>query len=262
VSRGRCLEPLAALQQSISQGHPRPRVPDTFRPTLRPTTRNPLTVATGAANFAGMGRSPRTNLGGHVYHVLNRANARSRIFENDGDYAAFESVLEEATRRFQMRLLSYCVMPNHWHLVVYPRNDGDHSRFTGWLTLTHTQRWHTCHGSTGTGPLYQGRFKSFAAQSGEHLLAVCRYVERNPLRAGLVRRAEQWKWNSLWRREYGVVEQQSVLSDWPVSRPTDWLRRVNVAETAGELAAIRVAVARGFPFGDAKWRRSVVERLR
>lgn len=98
-----------------------------------------------------MGRPPRTNLGGLVYHVLNRANARSCIFENDGDYVAFEAVLEEATSRFQMRLLSYCVMPNHWHLIVYPRNDGDLSAFTGWLTLTHTQRWHAHRGTSGSG---------------------------------------------------------------------------------------------------------------
>jgi len=114
-----------------------------------------------------------------VYHVLNRANARMTIFENPHDYDAFERVLEEAVERTNMRLLAYCVMPNHWHLVAWPAEDGQLSRFTGWLTLTHTQRRHAHRHSTGSGHVYQGRFKSFPVQDDEHFLAVCRYVERN-----------------------------------------------------------------------------------
>lgn len=128
--------------------------------------------------------------GGLVYHVLNRANGRLPIFEKNEDYEAFERVLAQAVQRVDIRLLAYCVMPNHWHLVLWPRVDGDLSRFVGWLTLTHTQRWHAHRHTTGSGHLYQGRFKSFPVQTDEHFLAVCRYVERNPLRAGLVSRAE------------------------------------------------------------------------
>src|SRR5881397_34989 len=148
-----------------------------------------------------MGRPLRAAEGRLVYHALNRANGRLPLFEKDGDYLAFERVLIEAQQRFDMRILAYCVMPNHWHLVLWPERDRYLSAFTGWLTLTHTQRWHAhCHNS-GSGHLYQGRFKSFPVQSDEHLLTVCRYVERNALRAGLVARAEQWPWSSLWRRE-------------------------------------------------------------
>ena len=88
-----------------------------------------------------------------VFHVLNRANARATIFEKPEDYAAFERVLKEALDRVDMRVLSYCLMPNHWHLVLWPRRDGDLSRFMGWLTLTHTQRWHAHHHTVGTGHL-------------------------------------------------------------------------------------------------------------
>ncbi|MEE8527668.1 MAG: transposase, partial [Gammaproteobacteria bacterium] len=133
------------------------------------------------------------DVGGIVYHVLNRANAKKQIFETTGDYKAFEKTLGEASERVNMRILTYCIMPNHWHLVLWPIKDGDLSKFVGWLTLTHTQRWHAFHDTAGTGHLYQGRFKSFPVQSDEHLLMVCRYVERNPLRAGLVRRAEHWR---------------------------------------------------------------------
>lgn len=85
-----------------------------------------------------MGRPPRDARGGIVYHVLNRANARMTIFEKSPDYAAFEEILQEAVERVDMRLLAYCILPNHWHLVLWPKKDGDLSRFTGWLTLTHT----------------------------------------------------------------------------------------------------------------------------
>ena len=81
-------------------------------------------------------------------------------------------------------------MPNHWHFVLWPQGDGDLSEFMRWLTVTHTQRWHAAHHTAGTGPLYQGRFKSFPIQADDHLLTVLRYVERNALRANLVERAD------------------------------------------------------------------------
>ena len=121
--------------------------------------------------------------------VLNRANARLPIFEKDADYEAFERILELAVERTGTRLLSYCLMPNHWNLVVYLVHDGKLSKFTDWLTLTHTKRWHAHRHSTGQGHVYQGRFKSFPIQNDQHFINVCRYVERNALRANLVANA-------------------------------------------------------------------------
>ena len=108
-----------------------------------------------------MGRPLRAADGGLIYHVLNRGNARMTIFEKDGDYEAFERILEEAIERYGTDVLAWCLMPNHWHMVVKPHEDGELSRFVGWLTLTHTQRWHAHYHNTGSGHLYQGRFKSF-----------------------------------------------------------------------------------------------------
>jgi putative transposase len=207
-----------------------------------------------------MGRPLRAAPGELVYHVLNRANGRQRLFEHDGDYAAFERVLHEARERVAMRLLAYCVMPNHWHLVLWPYRDGDLSRFLGWLTLTHTQRWHAYRQTVGTGHLYQGRFKSFVVQTDDHLLSVCRYVERNAVRAGLVERAEAWRWSSLWRRMYGDGHQQTLVSDWPITRPTNWLAWVNDEEDVGDLVRIRQSVVRSQPFGQAQWVIAMVER--
>jgi putative transposase len=208
-----------------------------------------------------MGRPLRPTSAEVVYHVLNRANGRMTLFDDDRDYAAFARVLAQASERVSMRLLAYCVMPNHWHLVVWPRRDGDLSRFMNWLTLTHTQRWHTHRQTVGTGHLYQGRFKSFVVQTDEHLLTVCRYVERNALRAGLVERAEAWRWSSLWRKTCEDAKHQSLVSEWPIARPTDWLGWVNADEGEGELRHLRQSVVRSQPFGELEWVTAMIERF-
>jgi len=192
-----------------------------------------------------MGRPKRAADGGLIYHVLNRANARMPIFEKPEDYAAFERVLEQAVERTKTRLLAYCVMSTHWHLVLWPREDGELSRFTGWLTLTHTQRWHAQRHSTGSGHLYQGRFKSFPLQDDEHLFTVCRYVERNALRANRVQRAKE----------------KELLAAWPLRRLAGWVEAVNAPQTEAELAALRRAVNRGCPFGETLWSDQIVRRL-
>lgn len=208
-----------------------------------------------------MGRPKRSADGGLVYHVLNRANARTTIFENDADYEAFERVLEEAVERTQTRLLAYCLMPNHWHLVVWPREDGELSRFTGWLTLTHTQRWHAHRQSTGSGHVYQGRFKSFPIQEDDHFHTACRYVERNARRAHLVRRAEDWRFGSLHRWLRGTPQAKSLLSPWPLPRRAGWLDYVNGPQTEAELSAIRRSIQRGSPYGDNQWTEKMASEL-
>ena len=201
-----------------------------------------------------MGRPLRVAPGGLVHHVLNRANGRQRLFDDDSDYSAFERVLTQACERVSMRLLAYCVMPNHWHLVVWPRQDGDLSRFMNWLTLTHTQRWHQHRHTVGEGHVYQGRFKSFPVETNEYLLMVCCYVERNPVRAGLVERVEQWRWSSA--GSLGAVP----LHAWPMERPVDWLHLVDEGESSAQLNAVRRSVIKGQPYGSAPWVQRVVTK--
>ncbi len=208
-----------------------------------------------------MSRPPRRAEGGLIYHVLNRANARLAIFGDDGDYDAFDRVLAEAVARHDMRLLAYCLMPNHFHLVVWPEGDGDLSRFMRWLTMTHTQRWHAYRRSAGSGHLYQGRFKSFPVQDDGHLFTVCRYVERNALRAGLVSRAEDWRWGSLRRQVADGPTPGPPLTPWPIDRPEGWADRVNDPLTPAEEEALRRAVRRGQPFGSEGWRETTASRL-
>ena len=152
-------------------------------------------------------------------------------------------------------------MPNHWHLVLWPREEGELSAFVRWLTLTHTQRWHAHRHSAGRGHVYQGRFKSFPIDKDEHLLAVLRYVERNALRARLVERAENWRWGSLWARQQGPAELRQLLGVWPLEIPDDWVERVNRAQTAGELQALRNAVQRSCPYGSPHWVEQTAKKL-
>jgi putative transposase len=208
-----------------------------------------------------MGRPQRVAAGVYVYHVLNRANARLKIFEIDADYEAFEKILAQAVERSETRLLAYCVMPNHWHLVVWPREDGELSRFIGWLTLTHSQRWHAHRQSTGSGHVYQGRFKSFPVQDDDHLYSVARYVERNAVRAGLVRRAEQWRFGSLYRWLRGSAEDKALLAAWPRARQPDWVSHVNSVQSEAELQSLRRSMQRGSPFGGERWTARAVTKL-
>jgi putative transposase len=167
-------------------------------------------------------------LGGYVYHVLNRANGRLRLFRKDADFAAFEQVLAETHQRVPLRILAYAILQNHWHFVVWPRRGQGQqvAEFFRRLTVTHAQRWHAHHATSGTGHVYQGRFKSFPVATDEHLLSVLRYVERNPLRAGLVSRAEAWRWGSLWRRMHNDVEPAIVLTNSPIALGSDWTEEI------------------------------------
>ena len=209
-----------------------------------------------------MGRPPRAAEGGLTYHALNRANAWMTLFEGAADYDAFVRVLVEAVKRYPVRLFAFCVMPNHFHLVIRPDADGALSGFMRWLTLTHTQRWHAHRHSAGSGHVYQGRFKSFPVQDDEHLYTVCRYVERNALRAGLVARAEDWRWGSL-RRDAAATDDTPfpALSPWPVARPADWVARVNAPLSPAEDEAMARCLRRCQPFGSPDWTEGTVNRL-
>ena len=206
-------------------------------------------------------RVDRKNL---THHVMNRGNGRMTIFEDEDDLEAFERVLEQALVKFpSVQLLSYCLMPNHWHLVVRSTEDGVLSKFMGWLTLTHTHRWHAHRHNSGEGHLSQGRYRGFLVQSATHLVKVARYIERNPLRAGLVERAEDWRHGSLWRWHSGNRQQKALLHAWPKppgGRPSGWVELVNEAQGEAEVKALLLCLRRGRPYGDAQWQERVIQQ--
>jgi putative transposase len=209
-----------------------------------------------------MPRTARASAGNYCYHVLNRGNARQEVFHKSEDYAAFLQLMAEANRRDDgpaIRILAYCMLPNHFHLVLWPRKDGDLSRWMQWLLTSHVRRYHRHYGTSGH--VWQGRFKAFPIQGDEHLLTVMRYVERNPVRARSlgVRKAERWPWSSIAARP--PEGERPPLDRGPAPRGNGWIDWVNQPLTEAELAAVRQSVLRGSPFGTPAWQKRTAKKL-
>jgi putative transposase len=207
-----------------------------------------------------MPRTARAAAGGVVYHVINRGNCRMPIFSKRGDFEAFVKLLRQGCDRVPgMRVLAYCLMNNHWHLVLWPSADGELSKFLAWISTTHVRRWRQHRKTVGEGHLYQGRFKSFPIQRDGHLLRVLRYVEANPVRAGIVKHARDWAFGSLAERlcDHAVA----WLCPWPVDCPSDWEAEVDHPQDETTLAALRTSVTRGRPFGSPRWVARTVKSL-
>lgn len=156
-----------------------------------------------------------------------------------------------------MRVIAYCVLPNHFHLVLWPIEDGDLSTWMQWLLTAHVHGYRAKY--RGSGHVWQGRFKAFPIQEDDHLLTVIRYVERNRLRAGLVTRAEEWRWSSL--VQWLDPPKMPWLDAGPVPRPASWVEHVQAPQTEGELAALRRSVERGTPYGDMSWMEQTAQLL-
>jgi putative transposase len=188
---------------------------------------------------------------------MNRANRRAKIFRKPRDYDAFIKIIAEGLERTPCRVLGLCLMPNHWHLVLWPHADGDLSRLMLWITNTHVKRYRRHYHDKIGGHLYQGRFKSFPVQEDAHLLTVLRYVEANPLRSGLSNRVGEWPWSSDAIRTGPYTP---LLCEWPIQRPADWNQWVEARWKDEELKEIRTSVERGRPFGHKAWVEAAAKR--
>jgi putative transposase len=198
-----------------------------------------------------MPRARRVFEAGGIYHVVNRGNGRRRIFRKDDDFQAFLKVLAEGLNRYPVELLAYCMLSNHWHLLLRPTTDSAMSKLMAWVTVTHARRYHQHYKSPGSGHVYQGRYKSFPVEDDAHFLTVARYIEANALRAGVISDARLWRWCSLAQRERGRAD--VPLGAWPVDRPRDWGKIVNQAMEPELLTEVRRSVIRGRPFGSTSW---------
>lgn len=204
-----------------------------------------------------MPRTARASQGGICFHAINRGNRRATVFHNSSDYDAFIGLMQRASLRVPMRTLAYCLMPNHFHFVLWPYEDGDLSRWMHWLLTAHVRRYHRVRGSSGR--VWQGRFKGFPIQTDRHLLAVMRYTERNPLRAKLVARAEDWMWSSI--SDGCAAGRHMTTADPPIAKPDRWSRWVNLPQTAAEVDAIRRCTSRNAPYGGKAWCARTAEKL-
>lgn len=184
----------------------------------------------------------------NVFHVLNRGCHGRRLFETSADYRGFRALLSKGAERVGMRVCGFGVMPNHWHIVLWPEKDGAVSAFIHWVCTAHFAM-RVRLGRQEAGHLYQGRFHSFSVQDETYYYNAMRYVEANALRAGLVQRAEDWEWSSAFERRHG----SELLVPGPLPLPPNWTELVNQAFNPDELATLRASVRSGRPYGDARW---------
>lgn len=165
--------------------------------------------------------------------------------------------MREAHHKVPMRLTGFCLMTNHFHLLLWPHEDGDLSRWMQWLMTSHVRRYHRHYNSSGH--IWQGRFKAFPVQFDDHYLQVLRYVERNPLRANMVGRSQDWEWSSL--KPTARSGPGGLLCDGPIEKPAQWTRHVNGLPSEAELSALRHSLARGTPYGNPRWQSKTAGQL-
>ena len=191
-----------------------------------------------------MPRRSSAGRAGIVFHVMNRATQGQLLFRDHSEYLASHHLLARALVERPIRLLGYCFMPNHVHMVAWPSTDLQLTATMHWLFATHARALHRWRGTDGRGAIYQARFRAVPIQNETYLYRALRYVERNPVRGGMTDRAEAWPWSSASpvSRMHGIE-----LAEWPVPKPADWLDFVNTPEPAPDLDFIRTCTAKGKP---------------
>jgi putative transposase len=204
-----------------------------------------------------MPRTARASVGDVCYHVMNRGNGLAKVFLSDQDYDDFTQLMADARERLPLRILAYCLMPNHFHMVLWPHGDGDLGRWMQWLLTCHVRRFHRVNGTSGH--VWQGRFKAFPVQQDAHLLSVMRYVEANPHNAGMVPGADLWHWSSLRGRirGHGAI----AMDESPCPLPADWLGFVNGRIDKTEADTLARCAKRGAPLGEEAWVEETAIRL-
>jgi putative transposase len=169
-------------------------------------------------------------------HVVNRGNDRRTLFSAAPEYDEFVELMRHAAGRRPLRILAYVLMPNHWHMVVWPQQATQLSQYLQLLGTAHSARWRHRRRTTGEGHVYQGRYHAFLVESERQYFNVLRYVEANPVRAGLVTDALDWRWSSLAER---ATARPELIVPGPLPLPSGWSSLVQEEVPPDDLADIR-----------------------
>lgn len=204
-----------------------------------------------------MPRIARGHSDGLIYHVLNRGNGRQNVFHKDGDFKAFVELMATAQETYGVGILAYCLMTNHFHLLLQPSRADDLSKWMQWLMTSHVRRYHRHYGTSGH--VWQGRYKSFIVQDDDHLLTVVRYIEANPVRATVTASAKDWQWSSHPERVAGT--NRRILAALPNTLPANWTQYVDTAMTSSEIERLRRSVNRQAPYGNDLWADMICKEL-
>ena len=204
-----------------------------------------------------MARLARVVAANLPHHVTQRGNRRQQVFFSDEDYATYRALLAESCRAAGIEVWAYCLMPNHVHLILVP-SDADGLR----AALGEAHRRYTRHVNFREGwrgYLWQGRFASFPMDE-PYLLACARYVELNPVRAKLARRARDWPWSSA-RAHFDGRDDELVKSRKLLDLAPDWADFLRGGLSAEDYAAIRAGERTGRPLGATRFVARLEKRL-
>ena len=202
-----------------------------------------------------MPRIPRGEMVGGIYHIINRGNMKMQVFDDMEDYEYFLKLLEIASKREQVEIHAYCLMPNHFHLLLIPKETKSLSRFMQWVMTSHVRYYHKKNRTSGH--IWQGRYKSFIVEKESYYISLMRYIEANALRAKLVLKAQDWDYGSLMEREQ---KHRTLLSEPYIEIYEDWVEYVNTPIKRGELATIRNSVNRQAPLGEEQWQLEIATK--
>ncbi len=196
-----------------------------------------------------MARKPRKIPGNHPLHVCNRSAGQITIFHSIADYLRFEACLEEMIENFSLRLFAFCIMPNHWHLLLEGDTGQEVIKGLHWLGTTHAVRLRRDTSSIGRGAVYQNRFRAYPIQRNGAFFRVVHYIERNPVDANLCRSPDDWLWSSARPNK----SKDLTLTDWPVSKPKNWIETVRKPLDQVIRDQIRSHESLQRPLGDPEW---------
>jgi putative transposase len=195
-----------------------------------------------------MPRIPRGESAGGIYHIINRGNMRMEVFNNRDDYEYFLELLKQASKRENVEIHAYCLMPNHFHLLLVPKEANSLSRFMQWVMTSYVRYYHKKNKTSGH--IWQGRYKSFIVEKESYYITLIQYIESNALRAKLVGKAQDWEYSSLVEREQ---KHRELLSETYIELDDEWVMYVNTPIKKGELGTIRNSVNRQAPLGQVQW---------
>ena len=195
---------------------------------------------------------------GYPHHLTQRGNRRLPTFFSDADYRAYVDLMAAHCREHQVAVWAWCLMPNHVHLVLVPKTDEGLARSVGEAHRRYTRLINFREGWRGY--LWQGRFASFVLQ-GPHVLAAVRYVERNPVRAGLVKRAWEWPWSSAAAHVSGQGDRLIAAGGPLLAEVSNWRAFLKAEEDVETLAMLRRHGRTGRPWGDPRFLAHLERRL-
>jgi putative transposase len=202
-----------------------------------------------------MPRAIRYSPGDSVHHVINRGNDRRCLFASPSDFAEFLDLIVWAKGCCPIRILAYCLMPNHWHMVLWPEEPKAMPSFLHRLCTTHSIRWRKSTGTVGEGHVYQHRYHAFLIESEAYYFRALTYVEANPVRAGLVSSAAEWSWSSLAER---LGADRGILDPGPLKLPDNWSALVDQAMTPSELEDIHSKLRKHSPTASRRKRKHAI----